>query len=98
VTATRPTRSRLSSKRARTATPRCSSRENTASLEQVKDALDAGVDLRLLVRRQLEAVDSEIELQRRLRERLTRVLEAPNDADADRDDRGDDDDREALHA
>lgn len=51
------------------------------SLEEIGVALDEESELRPLVERQLEAVDAGIELQRRLRERLLRVLEAPTPAE-----------------
>lgn len=48
------------------------------SLEDVRAALDEDGDLRDLVRRQLEQLERRMELERRLREQLVRVLEAPD--------------------
>lgn len=47
------------------------------SLEEVGFGLEGDADLRELVQRQLGELEERIELQRRLRERLVRVLEAP---------------------
>ena len=61
-----------------TASSRC---EAWLSLEEIGTALEGAADLRELVRRQLHALDERIELERRLRERLVRVLEAPASAE-----------------
>lgn len=46
------------------------------ALQEVRDALEGGADLRELVQRQLSELEERIELERRLHERLVRVLEA----------------------
>jgi DNA-binding transcriptional MerR regulator len=67
------------------------------SLEQVGAALEDGTELRGLVQRQLSELEERIELERRLRGRLVRVLGAPTSGELMADHRGDDHDREALH-
>lgn len=51
------------------------------SLDEIRGTLDDGADLRAVVERQLAELDRRIALERRLRDRLVHLLEAPAGAD-----------------